>query len=128
VIEKGKFERTATSSVYKGPTMNRCSQGVAVDGAGRVWVVTYRRQIRPEEVIRISMSGNQSGSTVKREGNTDLRTTDMFQLDVLDSEGLLLGSLPVTQFIDGIWIYGDRLYLLDRDHGVAYHQYRIVER
>ncbi len=128
VIEKGKFERTATSSVYKGPTMNRCSQGVAVDHAGRVWVVTYRRQIKLEEVIRISMSGNQSGSTVKREGNTDLRTTDMFQLDVLDSEGVLLGSLPITQFIDGIWIYGDRLYLLDRDHGVAYHEYKIVER
>ncbi len=68
VIEKGKFERTATSSVYKGPTMNRCSNGVAVDGAGRVWVVTYRRQIKPEEVIRISMSGNQSGSTVKARG------------------------------------------------------------
>ncbi len=127
VIEKGKYERTATSSIYKGPTMNRCSQGVAVDGAGRVWVVTYRRQIKPEEVIRISMSGNQSGSTVKREGNTDLRTTDMYQLDVFDSEGVLLGSLPVSQFVDGIWIYGDRLYLLDRDHGVAYHQYRIVE-
>jgi hypothetical protein len=128
VIEKGKFERTATSSVYKGPTMNRCSQGVAIDKAGRVWVVTYRRQIKPEEVIRISMVGSQSGSTRKVEGNTDLRTTDMFRLDVFDPEGRLLGSLPVNQFVDGIWIYGDRLYLLDRDRGIAYHQYRIVER
>ncbi len=128
VIEKGKFERTATSSVYRGPTMNRCSQGVAVDKAGRVWVVTYRRQIKPEEVIRISMSGSASGSTRKVEGNTDLRTTDMYQLDVFDSGGALLGTVPVSQFVDGIWIHGDRLYLLDRDRGVAYHQYRIVER
>ncbi len=127
VIEKGKFERTARSTVYRGPNMNRCSQGVAVDDAGRVWVATYRRQIKPEEVIRISVSGSQSGSTRKVEGNTDLRTTDMYQLDVFDAQGLLLGSLPVNQFVDGIWIYGDRLYLLDRDRGVAYHQYRIVE-
>jgi sugar lactone lactonase YvrE len=52
----------------------------------------------------------------------------MFRLDVFDPEGRLLGSLPVNQFVDGIWIYGDRLYLLDRDRGIAYHQYRIVER
>jgi hypothetical protein len=128
VIEKGKFERTANSSTYRGPTMNRCSNGVAVDGVGRIWVVTYRRQIKPEEVIRISMSGSQSGSTRKVEGNTDMRTTDMFQLDVFDPEGVLLGSVPVSQFVDGIWIFGDRLFLLDRDRGVAYHQYRIVER
>ncbi|MCX6560684.1 MAG: 6-bladed beta-propeller [Candidatus Aminicenantes bacterium] len=128
VIEKGEFKRTARSSTYRGPNMNRCSNGVAVDAAGRIWVVTYRRQIKPEEVIRISMSGNQSGSTRKVEGNTDLRTTDMYQLDVFNGEGALLGSLPVSQFVDGIWIFGDRLYLLDRDRGVAYHQYRIVER
>jgi hypothetical protein len=86
------------------------------------------RKKQPKAAFLFSMSGNQSGSIVKREGNTDLRTTDMFQLDVLDSEGVLLGSLPLTQFVDGIWIFGDRLYLLDRDRGVAYHQYRIVER
>jgi sugar lactone lactonase YvrE len=128
VLEKGKSEITANSSIYRGPKMNSCSNGVAVDGAGRVWVVTYRRQMKPEEMIRISMSGNQSGASRKVEGNTDLRTTDMFQLDVFDPEGILLGSIPVSQFVDGIWIFGDRLYLLDRDRGVAYHQYRIVER
>ncbi len=128
VIEKGKFESTPTTSTFRGPNMNRCSNGVAVDAAGRIWVVTYRRQIKPEEILRISVSGSQSGSTRKVEGNTDLRTTDMFQLDVFDPEGTLLGTLPVTQFVDGIWIYGDRLYLLDRDRGVAYHQYRIIER
>jgi hypothetical protein len=66
--------------------------------------------------------------TVKREGNTDLRTTDMFQLEVFDPEGVLLGTIPVSQFVDGIWIFRDRLYLLDRDRGVTYYQYKIVER
>jgi sugar lactone lactonase YvrE len=128
VIEKGKAESTPTTSTFRGPKMNRCSNGVAVDAAGRIWVVTYRRQIKPEEVIRISMSDDPSGTARKVEGDTDLRTTDMFQLDIFDSGGTLLGTMPVSQFVDGIWIHGDRLYLLDRDRGVAYHQYRIVER
>jgi hypothetical protein len=128
VIETGEYKMTGRSSVYRGPKMNSCSKGVAVDSSGRVWVVTFQRQMKPEEMIRISMSGNQSGASRKVEGNTDLRTTDMFQLDVFDPEGNLLGSVPVSQFVDGIWIFGDRLYLLDRDRGVAYHQYRIVER
>ncbi|MDD8026241.1 MAG: 6-bladed beta-propeller [Acidobacteriota bacterium] len=129
VIEKGEYKKTADSASYKGPKMNLCSNGVAVDGAGRIWVVTCRRQIKPEEGIYISKSFGPTGLISKKvEGNTDLRTTDMFQLDIFDPQGVLLGTLPVSQFVDGIWIWGDRLYLLDRDHGAAYHQYRIVER
>lgn len=128
IIEKGKFEKTSSSTRYTSPKMNSCSRGIAADGAGRIWVVTYRRQIKPEEVIRVSQYGTREGVTIKREGNTDLRTTDMYQLEVFDREGILLGAIPLTHFVDGIWIYGDRLYLLDRERGVTYYQYEIVER
>jgi len=128
IIEKGKFEKTSSSTRYTSPKMNSCSRGIAADGAGRIWVVTYRRQIKPAEVIRVSQYGTREGVTIKREGNTDLRTTDMYQLEVFDREGILLGAIPLTHFVDGIWIYGDRLYLLDRERGVTYYQYEIVER
>jgi sugar lactone lactonase YvrE len=128
VIEKGKFEAMANMTRYTAPKMNSCSKGIAIDDKGRIWVVTYRRQIKPEEIIRISQTGTSSGVIVKRTGNTDLRTTDMYQLEVFDSTGILLGAIPVTHFVDGIWIFKDRLYLLDRDRGVTYYQYRIEER
>ena len=128
VIEKGKFEMTATTTSYKTPKMNLCSNGVAVDDSGRVWTLTYSRQIKPEEEIRISQSGDRNGITTKREGNTELRTTDMYQLEVFDADGFLLGVIPLKQFVDGIWIFKDRLYLLDRDRGVSYSQFRIVTR
>lgn len=128
VLEKGKYEATETMSRYSGPKMNSCSRGIAADAAGRIWVVTHRRQIKPEEVIRISQSGSAAGVTIKREGNTDLRTTDMFMLEVFDRDGILLGALPLTHFVDGIWIFGNRLYLLDRERGVTYYQYEIRER
>jgi hypothetical protein len=118
----------ANMTRYTAPKMNSCSKGIAIDDKGRIWVVTYRRQIKPEEIIRISQTGTSSGVIVKRTGNTDLRTTDMYQLEVFDSTGILLGAIPVTHFVDGIWIFKDRLYLLDRDRGVTYYQYRIEER
>ena len=128
VLEKGKFESSATMSRYTSPKMNACSRGIAADGAGRIWVVTYRRQIKPEEVITTSQSGSAAGVTIKREGNTDLRTTDMYKLEVFDRDGILLGALPLAHFVDGIWIFGNRLYLLDRERGVTYYQYEISER
>ena len=128
VLEKGKYEASANMTRYTGPKMNSCSRGIAVDDAGRSWVVTYRRQIKPEEVISVSQSGSAAGVTIKRTGNTDLRATDMYDLEVFDGEGILLEAIPLSHFVDGIWIFQDRLYLLDRDRGVTYYQYTIVER
>lgn len=127
ILEKGKSEASGQSVTFTAPKMNACSRDIAVDGAGRIWVATYRRQIKPEEQVRVSMFGSSAGVVVKREGNTDLRTTDMFRLDVFDPDGVLLETIPLTHFVDGIWIFGSRLYLLDRDRGVTYYQYDIEE-
>jgi hypothetical protein len=128
LLAKGKIETSAKKAQYTIPRMNTCSGGVALDGFGRIWVVTYRRQIKPEEIVGISISGSSAGETIKRTGNTDLRVTDMYQLEVFDREGILLGVIPLSHFVDGIWIFQDRLYLLDRDRGATYYQYRIEER
>jgi hypothetical protein len=128
VIEKGRIEKKGDSTRYYSARMNLCSSGVAIDDAGRTWVVTYRRQMKPEEEIRISKSYTQDRVSVKREGNVDLRTTDMFRLEIFDAEGFMLGVIPLNQFVDGIWIFKDHLYLLDGDRGAAYHQYRIIEK
>jgi len=107
--------------------MNACSRDIAVDGVGRIWVVTHRRQIKPEERVMVTMFGSSAGVVVKREGNTELRATDLFRLDVFDPDGVLLEMIPLTHFVDGIWIFGSRLYLLDRDRGVTYYQYDIED-
>jgi hypothetical protein len=120
VLEMGKFESTPNMSRITSPKMNKCSGGIAADAAGRIWVVTYHRQIKPEEVISISRSYSPSGVTSKTEGNTDLRTTDMYELEIF--------AIPLTHFVDAFWIFGSRLYLLDRDRGVTYYQYKIREK
>jgi len=127
-IEKGRLEVTATSQKYIGPKMNRCSNGIAVDKKSRAWAVTLNRQIRKEEEIIHYMSGTQDGVTKKTIGNTDLRTTDMYKLEIFSSDGVLLGEIALNHFVDSIRIIGDNLFLLDRDRGVKYCQYKIIDK
>jgi hypothetical protein len=76
----------------------------------------------------VSAGAGVDNVSIKTEGNTDLRTTDAYRLDVFDPDGVLLGSIPLTHFADVVRIAGDSLFLIDRERGVTVYQYRIVER
>jgi sugar lactone lactonase YvrE len=129
LIEKGRQEVTANSTRYFAPKLNRVTDALAADEKGRIWVVTRGRQIRKEEEVTIMVSGSvDRGSTRKVVGDTDLRKTDMYKLEIFAPDGVLLGAIPLTHFVDGIWIHQDRLFLLDRDRGVQFYEYRIREK
>lgn len=130
IKEKGKIDRQGGGVSIRMPQMNRCASGVAVDGKGRIWVVTMIRQLKKEEQVGTSVSMTMSsggGRTIgyKVEGDTELRTTDAYKLEVFDAEGVLLGSLPLDFFVDGIFIYGDRLFLMDKYRGTQFREYKI---
>lgn len=128
VIERGKHEVTQTSSRYTAPKMNQVSGSIAVDEKGRAWVVTFNRQIKKEEEVVLVVRGSSGGVTTRKmQGNTDLRTTDMYKLEIYAPDGVLLGEIPVTQFVDAIYIWKDKLFLLDRDRGVKFYEYQITE-
>jgi hypothetical protein len=105
-----------------------------VDAKGRSWVVTNARQLRKEEQVQTqimmvgSSGGGVSGASIKTEGNTDVRKTDAFRLEIFDPDGVLLTEIPLTHFADVIRVYGDQLFLIDRERGVTIYQYRIVEK
>jgi sugar lactone lactonase YvrE len=133
VKKKGKMEQSEGGISVSAPEMNSCAAGIAVDGNGRAWVVTYARQLKENEKVRTKMmssdvQGGVSNVSVKTEGNTDLRTTDAFKLEIFDPDGVLLGEIPLTHFADVIRVYGDQLFLIDRERGVTVYQYRIVEK
>jgi len=127
---KGKVDRQGGGVSIRMPQMNRCASGIAVDGLGRVWVITLSRQLKQEERVgtAISMTGSVGGGRTigqKVQGNTELRTTDAYKLEVFDPEGALLGSIPLDFFADGIFIYGDRVFLMDKYRGTQFREYRI---
>lgn len=133
VKKKGGIDSSGGRFAMSAPEMNTCAVGIGVDGRGRIWVVTYARQLRKEEQVQTSAtaasdSGGIGAVTFKTEGNTDLRTTDALKLEVFDRDGLLLGEIPLAHFADVIRVFGDQLFLIDRERGVTVYQYRIVEK
>ena len=128
---KGSRSGSGGTMVVRMPEMNSVSSGIAVDDKGRVWVVTNRRQIKEDEKVEtnvsVSMMGGQRSTNYSVRGNTDIQETDMYQLEVYDPEGILLGAIEIDKFADDIYIHRDRVYILDRMHGMQYHEYKIIE-
>ncbi len=129
-ISKGKIERSGGSISISSPEMNRCCEALAVDGEGRIWVITYDRQLKDEEQAGTSthMSRSGSGSTISMAPRTheDLpETSDALKLEAYDPEGILLQTFPLNHYADSIAISGDRLYLLDKVRHMKVHVYQI---
>lgn len=68
--------------------------------------------------------GRTMGMKPQGEGQ-ELRTTDAYKLEVFGSDGALLGSLKLDSFVDGVFIFGDRLFLLDKLRGTQFKEFRI---
>jgi DNA-binding beta-propeller fold protein YncE len=128
---KAQVKRSGGNVQVQAPQMNRCSMGVAVDDKGRVWVVTFMRQLKEEEQvdsrIGVMMMNGQRSVSLSYEGATENRETDSFQLEIYDQDGILLGTIPLTHFVDDIRIIGDRLFLVDKARGAQYYEYKIIE-
>ena len=87
VRKKGRSRPKGGGISMSAPEMNACSKGVAVDGQGRAWVLTYARQIRKDEEVATSMTAVSAPGglsvSIATKGNTDVRKTDAFKLDDL---------------------------------------------
>jgi sugar lactone lactonase YvrE len=131
IKDKGEIKRDGGSVSIRGPELNRCAAGIAVDGRGRVWVVTQTRQLRKEEQVGMAMTmsmGASGGQTIgmKPQGEgQELRTTDAYKLEVFGPDGVLLGSMPLDSFVNGVFVFGDRLFLLDKLRGTQFKEFRI---
>jgi sugar lactone lactonase YvrE len=129
---KGERSGSVGRISIRMPEMNRVSSGIAVDDKGRVWVITLKRQLREDEQVQsdvmVTMTGGQRSMNFSVSGNTDERSTDAYQLEVYDPEGVLLGSIELNKFVDGIHIEKNRIFLLDQMRGMQYYEYKIVEK
>ncbi len=131
VRDKGEVQKVGGGGVsLRMPDVNTASAAAAVDDLGRIWVVTFARQLRKEEKVETAISIRGSiggGSTVNYyvNGDTDLRTTDAYKLELFDTDGTLLGELPLDVFVDALYVRGDRLFIVDKLRGARVLEYRI---
>ncbi len=131
--KSGMEKRKGGMVEIRMPQMNRCSNGIAVDEKGRVWVVTLKRQIKEDEQVQTSVGVRRSSDGTRSmslsvSGNVENRETDIYQLELYSPEGVLLGAFPLSHFVDDIRIQNDRLFLLDKMRGAQYYEYKIIEK
>jgi len=99
------------------------SMGVAADAKGRVWVNTYNRQMAKEEQ---TMTMSVGGAT-RRTQEGKITRMDIHKLEVFDADGVLLGEIMLNHLAHGLRIFGDTLFVWERNNAVFY-QYKIVEK
>jgi len=114
------------------PEMNRCSSGIAVDNKDRIWIATLKRQIKENERVQTSVMTTMSSSgeramNLSVKGNTEVKETDMYLLEIFAPDGILLGKIQLNHFVDDIRILNNRLFLLDKRRGMQYYEYNIIE-
>ncbi len=132
-IEKTEVKRDGNSVSVRGGDKNYITKAIDVDDKGRIWNITYRRQEKKDEKISRSMSISSSddgGTQVSRsiDGDIELRETDLFEIEIFDTEGILLYKFPIDHFVDGIRIFGDTIYLIDSYRGNQFYKYQIIEK
>jgi hypothetical protein len=110
------------------PQLNFVSRSLAVDEKNRIWVLSFDRQLTFEEkpvTIHFAGEGGQLEATDTLKTSESSRT-DAFVFHVFENSGEFLGKIPLTHFVDRVKIFGDRLYILEKDNEMCVYEYRIV--
>lgn len=128
VIDKGNIERSEQGTSIQAPTMNMVSVGIAADGKGRIWVNTLRRQMSLEEQgQRTVVSGAGGRAGVGRTVEPKIEKMDVYKLEIFSPDGILLGEIPLNHHAHGLRIFGDNLFIWERNN-TTYYQYKIIEK
>ncbi|MCX6559975.1 MAG: 6-bladed beta-propeller [Candidatus Aminicenantes bacterium] len=128
VIEKGSIDRKRGNQEIQ-PKINTVSKGIAVDGQGRIWVVTLRRQLaKEEESLGSSIVSTDTGVVARTKPvQPKIVKANVYKLEIFDSVGILLGEIPLAHHADGIRIFKDNLFIRE-DNEAMFYQYQIVEK
>jgi len=124
-----KVKRQVGPRQIELPQLNFVSKSLAVDTKNRIWVLSFDRQLTFEELPVTIHFADEAGQL---EATDTLKTsessqTDAFVFHVFAENGEFLGKIPLTHFADNVKIFGDRLYILEKDNEMCVYEYRIVE-
>jgi len=124
-----KVKRQVGPRQIELPHLNFVSKSLAIDEEDRIWVLSFERQLTFEELpvkIHFADEGGQLEATDTLKTSEDSQT-DAFVFHVFDKHGEFLGKIPVGHFADNVKIFGDRLYILEKDNEMCVYEYRILE-
>jgi hypothetical protein len=96
---------------------------MAIDSGKRIYIVTYKRLLTLEEIRKgPSIIGSHDFiRVIKREEPLD-KEQDHLRVLVFNHEGKAIAEAPLTTYCDGIYIKGNRMFIID-----GYINQRILE-
>ncbi len=107
-----EFTSGSVKKEFPYPFVTSVAKGVAVDGRGRIWALTYLRQ--PDTFGRFGEGVPLSACYV---------------FDVFDGDGVWLFQVPFPDtWINSFSICNDRLFVIDAEDESCVREYRIVEK
>ncbi|MCP4726931.1 MAG: hypothetical protein GY863_17960 [bacterium] len=121
VLEKAEWF-DSTGKMARRPRFTRVSSGISIDSKERIWILTVTRQYTEGERQRMMASFDRAGSAPADQKN-------IYDFHVFDKDGIFLGSipLPVSWLECKLRIFGDRLFLIEREQESCVHEYRIID-
>ena len=123
VQDPGSIHRDKDGTAIQAPKMNYVSAGISIDGQGRIWVITFNRQMAKEEMSSSIVVG---GRTVERKEGK-IKKYEIFKLEIFDPEGFFLGEIILDHLAHGIRIFDDLIFIWEEDEAKVY-LYRIVNK
>ncbi|MFC1564392.1 6-bladed beta-propeller [candidate division KSB1 bacterium] len=105
------------------PRFTAVSKGIAIDQKDRIWVMTANRTFTHEEWKRMRAVTDRAAENPGDQKN-------IYDFHIFNTDGVFLGSLPmpVNWLECKMRIFGDRLFLIEREYETCVHEYRIIDR
>lgn len=106
-------------------------KGIALDGQGRVYLLTLAR-LKNEEERKIgvitslsSRNGNISQKSTSK-ANLESDKTDLYQILVFSNTGKIIGSKKIDFYANRIKIFNSKLFLIDSYINMKIYEYKIL--
>jgi hypothetical protein len=123
-FKEGKSKTTRNMTETAVSKNSPCSEDITADAEGRAWVLTLNRQMKGREALTVATF--HTGKKLVTKGDTSLRFTDAYKIEIFGSNGDLVDTIPLTHFAESINIFGNNLFLIDKYRGMKVYQYRII--
>ena len=123
-FKEGKSKTTGNMTETTVSKNSPCSEDITAYAEGRAWVLTLNRQMKGREALTVATFN--TGKKLVTKGNTSLRFTDAYKIEIFGLNGDLADTIPLAHFAESINIFGDNLFLIDKYRGMKVYQYRII--
>jgi hypothetical protein len=105
---------------------DKVCKGIVIDSKNRIIIITIRRNLTEKESSSFAISGNLSGVDRDLVDYNIVEKIDVNRLMVFDSNGKIIAQSPMTTLCSDIYIYNNRIYVVDGMYNQRILEYEMI--